>query len=106
MLREVPEAEVVITNPTELAVAIKYDYPEMDVPLVIAKGAGFIAQRIREIAESYDIPIVENKTLAQLLFKQTEVGQPIPDETFVAVAEILAYVYRITGRRVPEPPPE
>lgn len=106
MLREVPEAEVVITNPTELAVAIKYDYPEMDVPIVVAKGAGFLAERIREIAQRYDIPIVENKPLAQLLYKKVEVGTEIPDDTFIAVAEILAYVYKIKRRTIPDAPPE
>lgn len=105
MLREVPEAEVVITNPLELAVAIKYEYPEMDAPVVVAKGAGFVAQKIRDLARQYKIPVVENKPLAQLLFKKTELGRAIPDETFVAVAEILAYVYRITGRRITGPPP-
>jgi flagellar biosynthetic protein FlhB len=100
MMERVPEAEVVITNPTELAVALQYDPQDMDAPEVVAKGAGFVAQRIREIARQHHIPIVENPPLAQLLFRKTDVGRSIPEESFVAVAELMAYVYRISGRKL------
>lgn len=100
MIEQVPEAEVVITNPTHLAVALKYDPKSMDVPLVVAKGAGVFAKRIRELAAMHGIPVIENKPLAQLLYRNTEFGQAIPEESFVVVAEILAYVYRITGKQV------
>lgn len=104
MVREVPEADVVITNPTELAIALKYKVAEMDAPLVVAMGAGVFAQRIRELALRHKIPIIENKPLAQLLFRKAEVGRVIPEESFVAVAEILAYVYQITKRHIPPRP--
>jgi flagellar biosynthetic protein FlhB len=104
MIREVPQAEVVVTNPTELAVALKYKVAEMDAPVVVAMGAGVFARRIRELAVRHNIPIVQNKPLAQLLFHKAEVGRVIPEETFVAVAEILAYVYQITNKPVPPRP--
>ncbi|MBN1345951.1 MAG: flagellar biosynthesis protein FlhB [Phycisphaerae bacterium] len=95
---DVPKADVVVTNPTELAIAIKYDADEMAAPRVIAKGKDFMAQRIREIAIEYGIPIVERKPLAQALYKAVEVGQEVPPQFYKAVAEILAYVYEVTGR--------
>jgi flagellar biosynthetic protein FlhB len=101
MMKEVPQAEVVITNPTELAVALKYKVEEMDAPVVVAMGAGALAKRIRELAIEHRIPIIENKPLAQLLFHSAEVGRVIPENTFIAVAEIMAYVYQITKRVVP-----
>ncbi|MFO0948583.1 MAG: flagellar biosynthesis protein FlhB [Planctomycetota bacterium] len=104
ILQQVPEAEVVITNPTELAIAIKYKADEMDAPVIVAKGAGIIAQKIREIAAEHNIPLIENKPLARLLFYKADLDRVIPEETFVAVAEILAYVYQLTGRKVPSPP--
>lgn len=104
MMKEVPEAEVVITNPTELAVALKYKVGEMDAPVVAAMGAGVFARRIREIALEHGIPIIENRPLAQLLFHNAEVGRVIPEATFVAVAEIMAYVYQLTNRAVPPRP--
>lgn len=94
MMSDVPEANVVITNPTELAVAIKYKFGSIEAPMVIVKGAGLIAQRIREIAKEHDVPIVENKVLAQILFKTVELGERIPPQLYQAVAEVLAYVYR------------
>lgn len=103
ILAQVPEAEVVITNPTELAVALKYKVAEMDAPVIVAKGAGPFAKRIRELAAEHGVPLIENKPLARLLFYRTEIEQVIPEETFVAVAEILAYVYQITGKRMPGP---
>jgi flagellar biosynthetic protein FlhB len=97
MMEAVPEADVVITNPTHLAIALKFDAQEMIAPRVLAKGAGFVAQRIREIAEENQIPIVEEKPLAQGLYKMVEIGDYIPAELYRAVAEVLAYVYRLKG---------
>ena len=97
MMDAVPEADVVITNPTHLAIALKFDAQEMIAPQVLAKGAGFVAQRIREIAEENHIPIVEEKPLAQGLYKMVEIGDYIPAELYRAVAEVLAYVYRLKG---------
>ena len=97
MMEAVPEADVVITNPTHLAIALKFKAEEMIAPLVLAKGAGHIAQRIKEIAAENRIPLVEDKPLAQALYKLVELGSYIPAELFRAVAEVLAYVYRIKG---------
>lgn len=102
--RDVPKADVVVTNPTHLAVAIAYDSAAMAAPRVVAKGADFLASRIREIAVEHGIPIVERKPLAQALYKAVEVGQEIPATFYKAVAEILAYVYELArrqGRRRP-----
>ncbi|NLX13228.1 MAG: EscU/YscU/HrcU family type III secretion system export apparatus switch protein, partial [Phycisphaerales bacterium] len=95
----VPKADVIITNPTELAIAIQYDAQSMSAPRVTAKGAGFLAQRIRELAIEHGVPIVERKPLAQALYKTVEVGQEIPAQFYRAVAEILAYVYELAGGR-------
>ena len=97
MMEAVPEADVVITNPTHLAIALKFDAREMIAPRILAKGSGNIAQRIREIALEHKIPIVEEKPLAQALFKMVEIGDYIPAELYRAVAEVLAYVYRLKG---------
>lgn len=97
MMQEVPKADVVITNPTHLAVALRYDAAIMAAPMVIAKGQGIIAENIKEIARAHDIPIIEDKPLAQTLFKLVEVGMAIPEELYRAVAEILAYVFRLKG---------
>ncbi|MDA1276085.1 MAG: EscU/YscU/HrcU family type III secretion system export apparatus switch protein [Verrucomicrobia bacterium] len=94
MMQEIPQADVIVTNPTHLAVALRYDRATMRAPKVIAKGARYNALRIREIAEQFQIPIVENKPVAQMLFKFAKVGQEIPSQVYSAVAEILAYVYR------------
>jgi flagellar biosynthetic protein FlhB len=96
--KDVPTADVVVTNPTEFAVALKYDAAAMHAPRVIAKGQGLIAQRIREIAIEAGVPILERKPLARALYKLVEVGQEIPEEFYSAVAEILAYVYELTGK--------
>ena len=105
---EVPEADVVVTNPTHLAVALKYDRKTMKSPKIVAKGARYNALLIREIAEKNGVPMVENKPLAQMLFKFGRTGKEIPFQLFSAVAEILAYVYRTNrfryfkqGREVP-----
>ncbi|MFQ5431977.1 MAG: flagellar biosynthesis protein FlhB [Nitrospinota bacterium] len=98
MMAEVPKAEVVITNPTHLAIALAYDRAEMDAPTVVAKGAGHIAERIKKIAAENDVPIMEDRPLARILFKSVEIGQMVPDELYRAIAEILAYVYRLKGK--------
>jgi flagellar biosynthetic protein FlhB len=95
MLSDVPKADVVVTNPVHLAVAIKYDSHKMAAPTVVAKGARLVAEKIKEIAQAHDVPIVENKTLARLLYRTVEIGAQIPFELYKAVAEILAYVYRL-----------
>ncbi len=97
MMAAVPEADVVITNPTRLAIALKFDAHEMIAPLLLAKGSGHIAERIREIAREHRIPIVEEKPLAQALYQMVEIGEYIPAELYRAVAEVLAYVYRLKG---------
>jgi flagellar biosynthetic protein FlhB len=99
----VPKAEVVVTNPTELAVAIQYDPEVMAAPIVVAKGAGVIAQRIRRLALEHNIPIIERKPLAQLLYKEVNIGKPIPTQSYAAVAEVLAYVYQLKGKKMPAP---
>ncbi len=97
----VPKADVVVTNPTELSVAIQYDPREMAAPVVVAKGAGVLAQRIRRLALEHNIPVVERKPLAQLLYKEVEIGRPIPTGSYAAVAEVLAYVYQLQGKKLP-----
>jgi flagellar biosynthesis protein FlhB len=99
MMDQVPKADVVITNPTHFAVALKYDSEKMHAPRVIAKGAGVIALKIKEIARFHHIPTVENKPLARNLFKTLDVGDYVPRELYKAVAEVLAYVYRLRNRR-------
>ncbi len=97
MMTEVPKAAVIITNPTHLAIALSYDASNMGVPKVVAKGAGFIAQRMREIGAAHGIPLVENKPLAQTLYKTVSLGGDIPSSLYRAVAEILVYVYKLRG---------
>jgi flagellar biosynthetic protein FlhB len=95
----VPKADVVVTNPTHYAVALKYDRDRFAAPIVVAKGTDFMAQRIREIAAEHNIPILERKALARALYASTEVGSEIPRDLFRAVAEVLAYVYRMRRPR-------
>lgn len=97
MMQAVETADVVVTNPTHLAVAVKYDRRKADAPVVVAKGAGLIAERIKELAEEHKVPIVEDKPLARSLFKHVEIGMEIPMGLYKAVAEILAYVYRLSA---------
>jgi flagellar biosynthetic protein FlhB len=96
--KDVPKADVVVTNPTHLAVAVAYDHETMVAPKVVAKGADYMALRIRRIAQAHGIPIVERKPLARALFDAVDVGHYIPERFYVAIAEILAYVYELTGR--------
>lgn len=98
MMAEVPKAEVVITNPLHYAIAIQYEKDTMEAPVVVAKGANYLAKKIKEIAKEHGIPVVENKPLAQSLFKLVEVGGVIPHALFKAVAEVLAYIYRLQGK--------
>ncbi len=99
MMQAVPTADVVVTNPEHISIALLYSRPEMRAPKVVAKGAGFLAFRIREIARSAGVPIVENRPLAQTLYRAVKVGQSIPERLYQAVAEVLAYVYRLDRRR-------
>ena len=95
----VPKADVVVTNPTHFAVALRYDSKTMKAPRVVAKGADFLAMRIRQLATLHGIPLVERKPVAQALYKSVEVGQEVPPQLYGVVAEILAYVYRLSGRK-------
>lgn len=95
MMQEIPNADVVITNPTHYAIALKYDESKADAPYVIAKGVDYVALKIKEIAGSHDIVMVENRPLARALYAEADIGDVIPEEFFKAVAEILAYVYQL-----------
>ncbi len=100
MMQEVPKADVVVTNPTHLALAIQYDALSMSAPKITAKGAGLIAERIKAVAQEHDVPVVENKELAQNLYKLVDIGDEVPAQFFKAVAELLAYVYRLKGKSI------
>jgi len=100
MMVAVPDADVVVTNPTRLAIAIKYDGKEMDAPQVLAKGAGAVAENIRRIAKQNDVPLVEDKQLARNLYSIVDIGQAVPMELYQAVAELLAYVYKLKGKKL------
>jgi flagellar biosynthetic protein FlhB len=98
MMHDVPNADVIITNPTHLAVALKYDALIMNAPKLLAKGSGGIASRIKDLAEKHDIPIIQNKELARSLYSLVEVGQEVPGGLYQSVAEVLAYIYRIKAQ--------
>ncbi|MNB64158.1 Flagellar biosynthetic protein FlhB [compost metagenome] len=98
MMQEVPKADVIITNPTHFAVALKYDGSTMEAPQIVAKGQDFVALRIRELAKEHGIITMENKPLARALFQRAEIGDAVPTDLFQAVAEVLAYVYKLKGR--------
>jgi len=98
MMKDVPTADVVVTNPTHYAVALKYDSSQYAAPTVVAKGKGFVALRIREIALENKVPVIERKQLARSLFASVEIGNMIPQELYAAVADLLAYVYRLRGK--------
>lgn len=98
MMQDLPQADVVITNPTHYAVAIKYDPEVADAPLVIAKGEDYMAARIKEVARENKIEIVENKPLARMLYANVDIGQAVPPELYQAVAEVLAFVYHLQGK--------
>jgi len=97
MMQDVPKADVVVTNPTHFAVALKYDQ-NMLAPVVVAKGQNLIAQKIKEIAKDHKVIIVENKMLARALYAAVEISHPVPHELYQAVAEVLAYVYKLKKR--------
>jgi flagellar biosynthetic protein FlhB len=101
MMRDVPKATAVIVNPTHYAVAIKYSMESMSAPTVVAKGKNYLALRIRTLALNNQVPIIENPPLAQALYKSAEVGQEIPAHLYRAVAEILAYIYKIMNGKLP-----
>ena len=101
MMQQVPEATAVIVNPTHFAVAIRFDSETMASPMVVAKGKNWLALRIRQVAVENEIPIVENPPLARALYSAVDVGSAISPEFYRAIAEILAYVYRLMGRKLP-----
>jgi flagellar biosynthetic protein FlhB len=98
MMQDVPKADVVITNPTHYAVAILYDASKAPAPVVLAKGADYLALKIKEIAKDNKVEIVENKPLARMLYANVDIGQQIPPELYQAVAEVLAMVYKMQGK--------
>ncbi len=100
MMQEVPKADVVITNPTHYAVALKYEAFKMTAPVCVAKGQDLIAQRIKKIAEENGVSVVENKPLARELYRRVDIGDEIPDDLFSAVAEVLAFVYKLKKKAV------
>jgi len=100
MMAEVPKADVVITNPTFLAIAVRYDLEKAPAPIVVAKGARLVAEKIREIAKKHEVPIVENKLVARLLYTSVEVGHQIPEKFYKAIAEILAYIYKLKNKGI------
>lgn len=95
MMQDVPKADVIITNPTHFAVAVKYEQGKFDAPFVLAKGQDLIAKQIRKVAEENEVPIVENKPLARELYASVKIGRAIPEHLYHAVAEVLAFVYKI-----------
>ncbi len=98
MMQQLPEADVVITNPTHYAVAVKYDPDKYEAPYVLAKGQDFLAQKIKDVAKENDIEIVEDKPLARMLYANVDIGELIPPELYQAVAEVLAFVYHLKGK--------
>ena len=98
MMQAVPSATVIVTNPTHISIAIRYEQGKDTTPVVVAKGADNVAFKIREIAKSHDIPIIENVPLARLIYKEVEIDQEIPEEMYKAVAEVLVAVYKIKNK--------
>ena len=99
MLKEVPRASVVLVNPTHFAVALRYDAKEMDAPVVVAKGADLMAEKIREIARAYGVPIIRRPELARTIYSTVKPGNPIPEALYVAVAEVLGMIYRLRRKK-------
>jgi flagellar biosynthesis protein FlhB len=99
MLQEVPKASVVLVNPTHVAVALRYEAKTMDAPVMVAKGADHLAERIREIARAYGVPVIRRPELARTIFATVEPGGPIPEHLYVAVAEVLALIYRLRHKK-------
>ena len=98
MMQQMPEADVVITNPTHFACAIKYDKEKASAPVLLAKGADHLAQKLKDIAKEHNVPIVENKPLARMLYYNVEIDAEIPQELYQMTAEVLAYVYQLKNR--------
>jgi flagellar biosynthesis protein FlhB len=98
MMADVPKADVIVTNPVHLAIALHYKSKDMVAPKVVAKGAGYVAEKIKEVGRTHHIPIIENKILAQTLFKKVEIGEIIPSSLYQVVADVLAYVYRMKNK--------
>jgi flagellar biosynthetic protein FlhB len=98
MMAEVPKADVIITNPVTYAIALRYDMAKMAAPVVVAKGMRLLARRIRDLGAQHDVPVVQRPELARAMYRTVEVGQPVPEDLFRAVAEVLSFVYRIDRR--------
>ena len=100
MMKSVPTADVVITNPTHFAVAVKYEQGKARAPIVVAKGEDFLAAKIKDVAKEANVTIVENKPLARMLYYNVDIEQEIPPELYQAVAEVLAFVYKLKNKQV------
>ena len=101
MIKELPNADVIVTNPTHVAIALRYDATKMNAPVVLGKGLRKLAEKIKRIAKEYNIPIVENPPLARALYKNCKIGDEIPGQFYQDVAEILAYIYQLRQGQVP-----
>jgi flagellar biosynthetic protein FlhB len=99
----VPKADVVLVNPTHVAVALRYEGKKMDAPVMVAKGADHVAEKIKEIARAYGVPIVKRPELARTIYSTVEPGQPIPENLYMAVAEVLAMIYRLRRKKANHP---
>lgn len=106
MMADIPDADVVITNPTHYSVAIKYDQENSDAPMMVAKGADHMAMKIREVANEHEVPILSSPALARALYFNTEIGEQIPEGLFMAVAQVLAHVYQLQRLKASEPKPD
>ncbi len=100
MLQDVPKADVVLVNPTHVAVALRYDDETMPSPMVVAKGGDYVCEKIKEVARAYGVPIIRRPSLARSVYSRVEIGQFVPDSLFVAVAEVLALIYRLRHNRI------
>jgi len=98
MMDSIPKAQVILTNPTHIAIALEYDRENMPAPKLVAKGAGFIAEKIKELAKQHGVPIVVNKPLAHVMYKKIKIGQFIPRDLFEATAKVLAYIFKLKGK--------
>ncbi len=100
MLQEVPLADVVLTNPTHVAIALRYDASNMEAPTVVAKGPDLLGEKIKEIARAHNVPIVQRPELARTIYHTVDIGECIPETLFVALAEVLAMIYRARNKRL------